>query len=86
MIVDTSAILAVLLGEPDARHFENSIARVWPRRMSVAALLEAATVVESRGGPAAGQELEAFLGDSGSWDKERTVGEALVVNVEVVSD
>ena len=33
----------------------------WPRRMSVAALLEAAIVVESRGGTAAGHELDLFL-------------------------
>ena len=33
----------------------------WPRRMSVAALLEAAMVVESRGGTAAGNELDLLL-------------------------
>ena len=33
----------------------------WPRRMSVAALFEAAMVVESRGGITAGHELDLFL-------------------------
>jgi len=33
----------------------------WPRRMSVTALLEAAMVVESRGGTAAGHELDLLL-------------------------
>ena len=61
MIVDTSAILAILLGEPDAKRYEDTIAAAWPRRMSAVALLEAAMVVESRGGAKAGYELDALL-------------------------
>lgn len=61
MILDTSALLAVLLGEPDANRFEKAIATSAPCRMSVASVLEAAIVVESRGGIAAGHELDAFL-------------------------
>ena len=61
MIIDTSAILAVLLGESDARRYEDAIARAWPRRMSVVALLESAMVVEARGGVAAGHELDVML-------------------------
>ena len=61
MIVDTSTILAILLGEPDAKRYEDAIAAAWPRRMSAAALLEAAMVVESRGGAKAGYELDALL-------------------------
>ena len=61
MIVDTSAILAILLGEPDAGRYEDAMAAAWPRRMSAAALLEAAMVVESRGGAKAGYELDALL-------------------------
>ena len=61
MIIDTSAVLAVLFREPDARRFEDAIANAWPRRMSVATLLEAALVVESRGGTAAGHELDFLL-------------------------
>ena len=61
MIIDTSAILAVLFGETDARRFEQAIASAWPRRMSAAGLLEAAIVVESRGGMAAGHELDRLL-------------------------
>ena len=60
MIIDTSAILAVLFGETDARRFEQA-ASAWPRRMSAAGLLEAAIVVESRGGMAAGHELDRLL-------------------------
>ena len=61
MIIDTSALLAILLGEPDAGHYEDAIAAAWPRRMSAIALLEAAMVVESRGGAKAGHELDVLL-------------------------
>lgn len=61
MIIDTSAVLAVLLGEPDAEHYEKTIASALPRRMSVVGLLEAAIVLESRGGTAAADELDLFL-------------------------
>ena len=61
MIVDTSAILAVVLSEPDAKRYEDAIAAAWPCRMSAVALLEAAMVVESRGGAAAGHELDVLL-------------------------
>lgn len=65
MIIDTSAILAVLFRESDARRFEDAIAHAWPRRMSVATLLEAAMVVEGRGGSPAGHELDVLLEKAG---------------------
>ena len=61
MIIDTSALLAIVLGEPDAGRYEDAIAAAWPRRMSAIALLEAAMVVESRGGAKAGHELDVLL-------------------------
>ena len=61
MIIDTSAIVAVLFAESNSARYERAIATAWPRRMSVVALLETAMVVESRGGPAAGQDLDLFL-------------------------
>ena len=61
MIIDTSAVLAVLLGESDAGHYEKTIAEAWPRRISAVGLLEASIVLESRGGTAAGNELDLFL-------------------------
>ena len=60
MIVDTSAILAVLFREDEAPKFEHLIAAS-PCRMSVANVLESAMVVEGRGGRAAGTALDAFL-------------------------
>ena len=61
MIIDTSAILAILFEEADADHFISAIASASSRRMSAATLLETAIVLESRSGPAAGHELDAFL-------------------------
>ena len=61
MIVDTSAILAVLFDEPDAERYARAIAGASRCRMSVASFLEAAIVLESRGGAAAGGELDLFL-------------------------
>ncbi len=61
MIVDTSAVLAVLFHEPDAERFARAITTAPSRRMSAATLLETTIVLESRSGPAAGYELDAFL-------------------------
>ena len=61
MIVDSSAVLAVLYREPDAERFETAVASVPSSRMSVANALEASIVVEGRGGMAAGHALDLFL-------------------------
>lgn len=66
MIVDGSALLAVLNREPDADRFQGAILAASPCRMSVANMLEATIVVEGRGGAEAGHELTAFLEDEAS--------------------
>ena len=65
MIVDTSAVLAILFDEPDAARFARAITLASSRRMSVATLLETTIVLESRSGAAAGYELDAFLQEAG---------------------
>ena len=65
MIVDSSALLAILFREPDGARFEQAIATIPDCRMSVANALEASIVVEGRGGVAAGVELDAFLETTG---------------------
>ena len=65
MIIDSSAVLAVLFGEADAETYEKGIATASPCRMSVANVLETSIVVESRGGVAAGHELDVFLERAG---------------------
>ena len=65
MIVDSSALLAVLLREPDSERYETAIATAAGCRMSAVNLLETSIVVEGRGGAAAGHELDAFLERAG---------------------
>ena len=64
MIIDSSAMLAVLYREPDAERYEELIATSGCR-LSVANALEVAIVVEGRGGMEAGQELDAFIDSTG---------------------
>ncbi|MCY3959663.1 MAG: type II toxin-antitoxin system VapC family toxin [Chloroflexi bacterium] len=61
MIVDTSAVMAILFGEPGAERYHEAVAKAPHCRMSVVNFLEAAIVLESRSGAAAGHELDAFL-------------------------
>ena len=61
MIVDTSAVLAILFVEEDAERYEVALARAENCRMSVANFLETAMVVEGRGGTAAGDELDRLV-------------------------
>ena len=60
MIVDTSAVLAVLFGEPDAERYARAILTASPCRMSVASLLEASIVIGGRG-QATDVELDSFV-------------------------
>ena len=61
MIVDTSAVIAILFGESGAERYDEAIAQDPNCLMSVFNFLEAAIVLESRSGAAAGHELDAFL-------------------------
>jgi len=61
VIVDTSAVLAILLDEPDAGHFEAAITRAEHCLMSTASFFESSIVMESRTGIAGGHELDQFV-------------------------
>jgi ribonuclease VapC len=61
MVIDTSAILAILFNEPEAEHFEIALEADPSRLISAATLLETAIVVEARLGEAGGQELDLLL-------------------------
>ena len=63
MMIDTSAIVAVLFGEPEAESIRQAIARDPVRIMSALTWLELTMVVESRRGLAAVAELEAMMVD-----------------------
>ena len=61
MILDSSAVLAVLNREPDAGSYEARMIDALSCRMSVVNVLEVTMVVEGRGGPGAGAELDRLL-------------------------
>jgi ribonuclease VapC len=53
MIIDTSAVLAIIFNEPEAQIFRDLIYENSPCKMSAATLFEASMVAEGRLGPAA---------------------------------
>jgi ribonuclease VapC len=61
VVIDTSAILAVLFDEPERRYYAEMIEADETRLVSAATFLEAALVIESRRGEAAGRELDLLL-------------------------
>ena len=61
MVIDTSAIVAIALNEPDAAEFELRIADDPVRLISAATVLEATIVLETRSGDAGGRELDLWL-------------------------
>ena len=61
MVIDTSALMAVLLQEPNAAQVAAAIEANSSRLLSAATLLEASIVIESRKGEAGGRELDLLL-------------------------
>lgn len=61
MVIDSSAIVAVALDEPEAPTFERRIVDDPVRLVSAATILEAAIVIEARYGDAGGRELDQWL-------------------------
>jgi len=61
MVLDTSALLALLLDEPEAEPFRVAVEDDETRLVSVGTLLETALVIESRKGEAGGRELDLLV-------------------------
>jgi ribonuclease VapC len=61
MVIDTSAIIAILRNEPEGESMAKAILEDPVRMMSAASLLEASMVMESNRGPIAGRELDLLL-------------------------
>ncbi len=61
MVIDTSALLAVLFDEPERDAFIHRIAAAPHRLVSAGTLIETSIVVEARRGESAGRELDLFL-------------------------
>src|SRR5213594_3065721 len=77
VVIDTSALMAILLGEPERGKFLQLLSESETRLLSAANALETAIVVESRRGEAAGRELDLF--------RKRTKVEIVAVDAEQFS-
>jgi ribonuclease VapC len=65
MVLDTSALLALLLDESEAEAFRTAVEEDTTRLVSAATLLETAVVIEAIKGDAGGRELDLLLHKAG---------------------
>jgi ribonuclease VapC len=65
MVIDTSAIVAILQNEPERRSFNEAIESADVRRISAATLVEVSIVIEARFGAAGLRALDMFLDRAG---------------------
>ena len=65
MIIDSSALLAVLFQEEDARYFAEAIASAFTCRMSAANFLEVAINIDVHGDAEASRQLDNFVRRAG---------------------
>jgi ribonuclease VapC len=63
MVIDSSALVAILFAEPEAKELASAIATDPNRFMSAFSLLETPVVLDNRKGPEAVVELETLLAD-----------------------
>jgi ribonuclease VapC len=61
MVIDTSALTAILFGEPEALSFSRAVADESRKLISAFNALETGIVVEARKGEAGGRELDLLL-------------------------
>lgn len=61
MVIDTSALLAILLDEPERLAFTVAIDQADTKRLSVAGFVEASIVLEARTGAEGARDLDDFL-------------------------
>lgn len=61
MIIDTSAVIAILRQEPDAEAYARAIEGAQTRRISAANFLEAAVVIDGSRDPIASRRFDDFI-------------------------
>jgi ribonuclease VapC len=61
MILDTSAVVAILRAEPDAAVFARAIAEAGKRRLSAVNFVEAAAVIDGSRDPIASRRFDEFM-------------------------
>jgi ribonuclease VapC len=65
MVIDTSALLAILLNEPERRPFNEALEAAESRVMSAATFVEVSMVIESRFGAEGIRDLDLFVDRAG---------------------
>jgi ribonuclease VapC len=65
MVIDTSALLAILLDEPERRTFNEALEAAESRIMSAATFVEVSMVIESRFGAEGIRDLDLFIERAG---------------------
>ena len=65
MVIDTSAVIAILLAEEDAESYTRAIEAAVQPRMSAASYVEAAVVIDNRGDVLARREFDRFIRRAG---------------------
>ena len=61
MVIDSSALVAIFLAEPERKQFLELILQSEKRLVSAASVLETGMVLESKRGEAAGREFDLFV-------------------------
>lgn len=61
MVIDTSAVLAILQNEPERRSFNEAIEAAETRSLSTASFVETSMIVESRYGTDGVRDLDLFI-------------------------
>jgi len=65
MVIDTSALIAIFLDEPERNRFLEQIIQAHERLISAASVVEAGIVLEARQGPAVSRDFDLFLHEAG---------------------
>src|SRR5579863_3753691 len=61
MVIDTSALVAIFLGEAERQRFLGQMIAAETRLISAATVLETGMILEARRGEAAGREFDLFV-------------------------
>lgn len=65
MVIDSSALVAVLRDEPERRHLNEAIEGVETRLMSTASFIEASIIMEVRHGDDGLRAVDLFIAEAG---------------------
>ena len=76
MVIDTSALIALLNMEPESARLAVALESDATRLISAATVVEAGLVIESRFGAVGGRELDLLIAKAGLWIESVTAEQA----------